>query len=294
LKKRLLVYFFFISFLILLSLELFLRFYYGFCDAVLMQESTAYEYIAQPNQSRFRFRNHVDYNSYSMRSDEVDTTSAVIAGLGDSVLNGGVLTDQDSLATSILSDRLGVQFLNISAGSWGPDNCYAYLKKHGHFQAKHLFLAVSSHDAYDNMDFSSVVGYDASLPDKQYPLAIYELLDRYLLPRLGIQTKKESLGINKKKANSRFNSGFSDLLAYANAHAIPLTIVLHAEASEVEKGCYNEQGLEILAFAKKNNIPVIEDLPSMQASYYRDNIHPNERGQKQLASLILAYLQNSE
>lgn len=37
--------------------------------------------------------------------------------------------------------------LNISAGSWGPDNCAAYLKHYGLFGAKAMSLLVSSHDA---------------------------------------------------------------------------------------------------------------------------------------------------
>ena len=93
-----------------------------------------------------------------MRSAELERRSIKILGFGDSVLNGGVMTDQDSLATTLLSDTLSkiqnrkIQFLNISSGSWGPDNCYAFLTKHGSYQAKQLFLFVSSHDAYDNMD----------------------------------------------------------------------------------------------------------------------------------------------
>lgn len=56
-----------------------------------------------------------------MRSEEVDTTKRHVLGLGDSVIYGVVQTDQDSLATSIFSRETGVQMLNISAGSWGPD-----------------------------------------------------------------------------------------------------------------------------------------------------------------------------
>ena len=48
--------------LILIALsELILRYVFGFCDAVLYQPSPAYEYIAQPNQHRYRFFSHIDY-----------------------------------------------------------------------------------------------------------------------------------------------------------------------------------------------------------------------------------------
>jgi hypothetical protein len=130
-----------IALFFIVSGELFLRSYYGFCQTVLFDEDPSYEYLQKPNQDVFRFRKYSQYNSYSMRSEEVDTLAVKILGFGDSVLNGGVQTDQDSLATSILSDTLSklykkkIQFLNIAAGSWGPDNCYAYLKKTWRFRS---------------------------------------------------------------------------------------------------------------------------------------------------------------
>ena len=128
-----------------------------------MQQSVKYEYIAKPNQERFRFRNAINYNSLSMRSDEINSDAVIILGFGDSVLNGGVLTSNEDLATTLLSKYLTkkmnkpVQFLNISAGSWGPDNCFAYLLEKGDFNAKSIYLFVSSHDAYDIMNFEQII-----------------------------------------------------------------------------------------------------------------------------------------
>ena len=99
----------------------------------LYYASNKYEYMPCPNQSGIRFGNHYRYNSYSQRSDEPDSTKLHVLGLGDSVLYGGTQTDQDSLATSLFTKDTGIQMLNISAGSWGPDNCAAYLKEYGLF-----------------------------------------------------------------------------------------------------------------------------------------------------------------
>lgn len=140
--------------------------------------------MACPNQDGYRFGNHYHYNSYSQRSEEPDTTKQIVLGLGDSVIFGGVQTDQDSLATTRFTQETGIQMLNISAGSWGPDNCAAYLKEKGLFHAKAMFLLVSSHDAHDNMTFEPVVGVHPSYLDKQYKLAYWELLDRYIFPRI--------------------------------------------------------------------------------------------------------------
>jgi hypothetical protein len=96
-----------ISLLIGLAIEIYLRCYWGFCDTVLTQENDKFEYIAQPNQNRFRFRKHIRYNEYSMRSNSLRTSDSLrILGFGDLVLNGGIQTEQDSLATYVIESVL--------------------------------------------------------------------------------------------------------------------------------------------------------------------------------------------
>lgn len=273
-----------------------------------MKASDKYEYIAVPNQNRMRFGNHIFYNSLSMRSPEVKKRSIKILGLGDSVINGGVLTDQDSLATTILSNRLSdalsqeVEVLNISAGSWGPDNCNAYLDENGCFDAMAMLLVVSSHDAHDNMDFKPIVGISPSFPEKQYPLAVIELCDRYLLPRIGNivkkKTKQQQLADFEKeegikKTGKGFNAGFLALKHKADSLHIPMIVYLHAEQSELKDKQYNSQGEEIINFTKLNNIPIIKDLDfGLTSDWYRkgDNIHLSQYGQSKMSELIYLYL----
>jgi len=136
---------------------------------LLFNEDPGYEYIARPNQDIVRLDNRISYNAQSMRSKPLgQNDSCTIIGFGDSVINGGTLTDQDDLATTILEDSLGnnIRMLNVSAGSWGPDNCAGYLKQYGDFHAKLFVLVVSSHDAHDNMQFEKIVGRHPSDPDK--------------------------------------------------------------------------------------------------------------------------------
>lgn len=47
-----------------------------------------------------------------------------------------------------------------------------------------MFLLVSSHNAHDNMTFEPVVGIHPSYPKENYKLAYWELLERYILPRI--------------------------------------------------------------------------------------------------------------
>ena len=284
----------------LIGEELFLRFRYGLCDAVLMKEDPDYEYIAQPDQNRKRLGNQIKYNSFSMRTDELRNGSVRIICIGDSILNGGTLTDHTQLATTLLSRRLSetlqkdVQVLNISAGSWGPDNCAAYLNKHGHFGASALFLVTSSHDVKDTMTFVPVVGKLKYFPSKQYPLAIIELLDRYLNMDMSFfhKTKDKADADFRKQHNIEqsatvFNPGYAALVEYAKQHKIPLYFYLHAEQKELKQNKYDPSGTEIIAFAEANKIPLFCDLKlGLNEAWFRDPIHYSSAGQQKMAEIL--------
>lgn len=285
---------------IFILLELFLRLHYGFCNALLYLSSDKYEYIAQPNQNRCRFGARILSNSYSQRNEEPYSTRIKILGLGDSVLFGGTWMDQDSLGSTIFSQETGMQMLNISAGSWGPDNCAAYLKEKGTFDAKAMLLVCSSHDAYDVMSFFPVVGKFPSYPDKQYKLAIIELWERYIQPRIkffytqqkakldpdaAVVEKAETQSVAKK--SPLFNKGFDQLKVIADSLNIPFGIYLHAETSELEKGDYNAMGQQICKWAEENEVPITLGLFTGETKdMYKDIIHLNEKGQKHLARMM--------
>lgn len=294
-KKKLLWRIIFVLLVLSIVVEIGLRVLFGLCDAPLYVSHKAYEYIAVPNQEGKRFGNHYHYNSYSQRSNEPDSTKTIILGLGDSVIFGGVQSDQDSIATSLVTNKIeDLQILNISAGSWGPDNCAAYLKENGTFNAKGMFLVVSSHDAYDNMDFQPVVGMHPSYPKEQYLLALWELLDRYLWPRLkSYFVQQGDLDPDQKvlqtihKNGLVFNPGFNELKSIADSLNIPLVIYLHAEKSELLNNNYNEQGNEIIQWANKNKVKIVKELDYSFVEYdYRDNIHINDNGQRKLAKIM--------
>lgn len=297
--------------LILIALsELILRFFFGFCDAVLYQSSPAYEYIAQPNQHRYRFFSHIDYNSYSQRSEEPDSTKTIVLGLGDSVIFGGTMLDQDSIATTLFSKETGMQMLNISSGSWGPDNCAAYLKEKGTFGAKAMVLVCSSHDAFDIMSHVPVVGIYPEYPDEQYKLAIWEVIDRYLIPRIkgwmgesqlvdpDAQVVKKVKNEERRVKNSialrdegvaqkslNFDPGFDLLLQISKDKNIPFIIYLHPEKGEVEKNEYKEGGKLIIDWANTHHVKLVVGLKEgVTPDMFRDVIHLNEKGQRNLAN----------
>lgn len=280
--------------LLLVATEVGLRTYYGFCHEVLMKSDPDFEYINLANQHTQRFRKNYHYNEYSMRSTPVDPLSIHILGFGDSIINRG---DHDDLATTLLCNALSgryhekVQFLNVSAGSWGPDNCYAYLKKNGDFNAKKIYLFVSSHDAFDNMTFEKIVGVSKSHPDKQYASALYELTDRYIIPKLTFKKQIQASVVDHIPEGVPFNSGFENFNDYAIKHHIPFTLFLHASIPELKEGHYNSLGQKIIDFANRNHITLIQDLRLMTTNDYVDQLHINAAGQKKIAAAVLAHFQ---
>lgn len=279
---------------------------YGFANAPLYKASDKYEYICEPNQDMMRFGSHVHYNSYSQRSEEPDTTKVRILGLGDSVIYGGVQIDQDDIATSLFTAETGMQMLNISAGSWRPDNCAAYIKEQGLFGAKAMFLVVSSHDAHDNMDFQPTVGVHPSYSDHNYWCAYAELFDRYLIPRLFPSLKKKALDPDQQVLNAMskdgtgihkngklFNPGFDELKTIADSANIPLIVYLHADAQELANQQYDAQGNEIIAWAKANHVKLVNELEyHFVKNDYRDGIHLNKKGQRRLADIMKRVFKN--
>jgi hypothetical protein len=61
------------------------------------------------NQDGYRFGRHFHFNSYGQRNEEPDSTIIVVLGLGDSVLFGGMMIDQDSTAIYIFNKMKGMQ-----------------------------------------------------------------------------------------------------------------------------------------------------------------------------------------
>lgn len=275
---------------------------WGFGKMPLYAASDKWEYMVLPNQQGVRLGNRYYYNAYSQRSAEVDSTKVHVLGLGDSVIHGGVQTDQDDLATSLFTDETGIQMLNISAGSWDPDNCAAYLREYGTFDAVGVFLLVSSHDAHDNMDFNPTVGVYPSFPDKQYCCAMAEVICRYIWPRyISKLFKKDAaedpdqrvLSGSIRKGGKEFNKGFDEIKAICDADSIPLVVYLHAVKNELKAGHYDDQGQEIISWCEENSVRLIQSLDyTFSEDDYRDKIHINKKGQRKVANIMEAALVN--
>ncbi|MFK7788352.1 MAG: SGNH/GDSL hydrolase family protein, partial [Phycisphaeraceae bacterium] len=261
------------------------------------------EYLFKPSQDVSRFGNRIKYNAYSMRADDfslekTNEQELRVLVLGDSVANGGSQTDQSELATQLvqarLSEQLGRPVIvgNISAGSWGPGNVLAYVKRHGLFDADVVALVISSHDASDVPDFKPIVDVSPDFPGTKPALALEELIFRYL-PRY-LPGKAKPVESDAEELQPKEFTAIEDLeklIQLIQEADVPMIILQHASRDELADG-YDPGHGAIAKVAESAKVPTVELGPSFEAAInagknvYRDNIHPNAQGQAVLAEAL--------
>jgi hypothetical protein len=222
--------------------------------------------------------------------------------VGDSVINGGVLTDQSEIATSIMEKTLSedlkrpVVVGNISAGSWGPPNELAYLKRHGLFDADVLVIVLSSHDYADVPTFEPVVGTPA-YPKHKPLLALWEGFDRYVLPKFS-RKKEANEGFVAATAPAKEEdvracmSAIHDMIQMGRSAGAKVIVAQHLEREE--KPASPLLGHELIkAEVTKDGLTPVELGQAYAAARakgehpYRDAIHPNPVGQKVMADTLV-------
>lgn len=266
--------------------------YYGLHDYPLFQSSKEFEYIQTPNQNRFIYRNHFTTNEYSMRSKPINPKdSLVVLLIGDSILYGGNIIDDDELASTILENKLSklyeksIRVFNISCKSWGPENNYLYLKKFGIFNADLIIYIANSGDAYDHITHQEVVGIKEDYPKENFKLALYKLLTKgysVIQPYFNKSTTKLN-----QTPNDKLDKGFQQLNSLSRGLNIPIVVYLHPDINEVSNNKYNEGGIEIIKFCKENSIPLVKELDYKGGKeLYDDDVHYNVLGQKFMSNVL--------
>ena len=293
-------------FSILVAVELCARFILGLGDPPLSMEHPTIEYMFKPNQDVLRFGNRIIVNQYGMRSSEFPKTKdrpdeLRIMVYGDSIINGGNLTDHSELATTILQQSLcerlpgPVTVGNISAGSWGPTNILAHTKEYGFFDADVVVLVLSS---YDYADVSTFAPLDPNTHPADRPLsAAWEGVTRYFprYLRFGASEKGNAeactTGVDQE-AVDRSLSALGELIRDAQAEGARVVLVQHWMKPELETGTPYKGHDEIRSVVEQYGVPVYQDYEILCKSTeagsnpYHDIMHLNVLGQTALASLL--------
>lgn len=267
----------------LVSTELLLR-ALGRLNHPLFEADPQYEYLMRPDQDVRYGRIHYVTNALGLRSPPIGPKRGRrVLIIGDSVINGGQQTTQDSLATEQAARRTGVELINLSAGSWGTENAMAWIRAHGLMQADALIIVLSSHDAYDRMTFEPVVGHHPSYPAERPQLALSAELDRWTHRRRD----------RRAVSDRTFASGWRALRDTAVVRGLQLTVVLHPELGELAMGRYDVRGARILDSLTTWNVAVVTTIDRMDSAMYTDRIHLNDRGQAALADVLVEVIDRS-
>jgi hypothetical protein len=279
--------------------EIFARLVLGLGTPPLSVRSDAYEYMFKPSQDVKRFGNRVVINEYGMRSDTAPQSDAtkVILVFGDSVLNGGNLTDQNALATSILQDRLrasgeDVYVGNVSAGSWGPANMRGWLETYGDLGAETMIYVLSSHDWYDLPTFKPLD--PMTHPVKPPASALLEGAQRYLprfLPKFGAgEVVVPAPGVPMDEDGPNAREDLAWLLEYSAARGQRVCLVQHLTQSELKNGIQSGHEEISATFGSEQTRLILQDFMSASSvgrdMHYRDDIHISDEGQSALAKAL--------
>ena len=265
----------------------------GLGDPPLMVVDPQVGYMFAPNQDVYRFGNHVMYNAFSMRSDcfrprKRSPDELRVMVIGDSVVNGGALTDQNDLATEHLKRRLrkelGRQVFvgNISAG-WGVSDECAYVRHFGLFDADIVVIVVNSDDAFFA---ESYVAPSLGFPTRKPQLAMTELVDRYLLPRI-FPRDRSALLVKRPPATDQL----LEMIEMARKSGAEVLLAHHPSREECGGDWADGHDL-LVAAAEQSGLPLLEMRPYYQearqkgTTVYRDSIHLSPAGQGVLADVL--------
>jgi len=286
--------------------ELFARFGLGLGSPVIWVFHPTIEYMVKPNQEVFRFHNRIKINAYGMRSDDfalgkMNLNEIRVIVYGDSVINGGSLTDQSEVCTeiakSVLQDqaRRPIVVGNISAGSWGPANMLAYRKAYGNFDADLVVVVLSDHDWKDAPTFRGL--NPASQPSRRPWTALGEGLGRYLLPRIRgvIFTNSKDISVQEIGGGVQAMSpldAFDQLVNVLSDGGVPVLVMLLGERKQMVKNLpmRGVDALEAVARAAGADVirlvDVFRDNGVLASACYRDEFHLSPKGQDLVGQAI--------
>ncbi|MGD1909319.1 MAG: SGNH/GDSL hydrolase family protein [Rivularia sp. (in: cyanobacteria)] len=292
--------------------EIGLRLLFGFGNPLTYIGDEKIGYLLTPSQRTRRFGNRIEVNQYSMRSANIQQTpppsSLRILLLGDSIANGGWWTDQENTISNLMMRSLNrnvsrniTQFevLNASANSWGPRNELGYLQRFGSFGAKTIVLLINTDDLFSTAPTSLPVGRDRNYPDKKPPLALAEILNRYILKQKPIPGLKEV----QNESGDRIGVNLAAIVEIQeftrehNAQFLLAMTPLLREIGEPGPRDYEIKARQRLQeFTKTQGITFIDFLPVFNSSQdaktlYHDHIHFNLKGNQLISEVIEKKLQ---
>jgi hypothetical protein len=270
-------------------LEISLRWIVGLGDPPLYDAHPTIEFLLRPGNYR-RFGNRVTVNSAGMRSPEIaiapkGPSELRILVIGDSIVNGGSLTDDDALATSILARQLGqvvpTTVCNVSAGSWSPGNWLAYIRERGTFGAAYAVIILNDGDATDSPTFAPL---GPEHPTEKPTFATWEVLVTYLPRYVPFLRRSPSIAAGQVEPPPRPLDELAAGVELLRNAGVEVSAVLVPSETEVSSGL--RDGLRrIQSRLGAAGVPSVDASDSIRDAIargqqpFRDGVHLTEIGQ---------------
>jgi hypothetical protein len=226
--------------------------------------------------------------------------------IGDSVLNGGALTDDQDTATAVLNGLAfelhgrTLRFLNLSAGSWAPPQQLGYLNAYGTLGADAVVMVLSSHDA-----LGLAKGGKSPFPTVKPWTATEELVLRYLMGYRRHLFTSAPAGWEAAAADVPSDVAASDdptatsiwclrkIVALCKRKNLPLAVVLWPNQAEAAAKQWDKTADLLLETLGAEKVPYVDLMPQIiatpdfETTVYRDGIHPTPTGQRLVAGAVL-------
>lgn len=241
------------------------------------------------------------YNCEGLRSEELKPISIQVNNrvlcVGDSVTNGGSFTDQVDTYPYQLEKRLlqsgrRVQVLNASAGGWAIENELNYLRAKGVYSAKVVILQVGSGDLYQRKNTRADIENDPSFPTAPPLSAMTELISRYLLPRVigGGKARQESSEQMTESEYQQCRVLLERMVSFVRCNGAIAVFLLMPDQNEAVNGKYEHNHISNLrdlcqlpSCVFVDALTRFHDSVNACAKPYRDEVHPNEIGNRIMA-----------
>lgn len=274
----------------------------------LLYEKTGYGYRVKPDQSLSRFGNWLYYNRQGLRSEAMADFPLPgkmrILCVGDSITFGGAETTQQLTYPYLLEKMLNshspverYEVFNASAGGWAMENEEGWLAEHGIYSSRFVVLQVASHDLFQAVADSRIVGTHPAFPERAPWFALQELLIRYILPRvwhhLRLRDPGEVLHQRTSADITRTLASLRRIASMVRSQGADLVVML------VEQPPGIEPQDELMQQAKKmlqtqlvaDGISLLRPGEAMKqaggALLFRDGLHPNVEGNHILAQTVV-------
>lgn len=286
-------------------IEVILGVFLGLGNPPLLVRDKNVGYYYKANQNLRRFGNKIFYNQYHQRSDPLLENPAYrILMIGDSVTNGGSLTDHKDLITEILERKLNKhkktpgEVLNASAKSWGIENQYAYIKKFGIFDADIVIFQIGTNDFRQPKSFKLSRDWGINISTNIFP-AISELIGRYIRPKFfkgHSNNRNVQQRLYSKKQFLENLECIKKIIRLVKKSGKMPVVLLTPNRREIGSKIILSEREEVITLLNKQRIAYINLFDKrfgLKNNHFRDEPHLGIGGNKFVAGVLFEYFRGN-